>query len=287
MPFERILVPTDGSTCAEAAVSYAADLASRYGAAVDVLCVVDARTLDNVPHRERETEASGAVAREIAAELTDQGLTVTDAVRTGVPHEEILGYADEEDIDLIAMGTHGRTGVERYILGSVTEKVVRLSSIPVLTVHATQESTPTFPYTDILLPTDGSDVATDAVDVGLDIAVTYGARVHALSVVETVVLGADATGDVFDTIEEVARDAVEAVADRAERAGVDAIETAVEFGHPYRAIRQYTDEHDIDLVVMGTHGRSGIERYLLGSVTEKTLRTSTVPVLTVRPPAEE
>lgn len=72
------------------------------------------------------------------------------------------------------------------------------------------------------------------------------------------------------------------VEEQAAHASVAGVETAIEYGSPYRAIRSYVDEYDIGLVVMGTHGRSGIERYLLGSITEKTVRTSPVPVITVR-----
>ncbi|WP_323192569.1 universal stress protein [Halostella sp. PRR32] len=89
---------------------------------------------------------------------------------------------------------------------------------------------------------------------------------------------------VLDAFEEQARTAVDIVEKRATAASVSAVETAVEHGSPYREIRTYVDEHDVDLVVMGTHGRSGIERYLLGSVAEKTVRTSPVPVMTVRQP---
>jgi nucleotide-binding universal stress UspA family protein len=89
---------------------------------------------------------------------------------------------------------------------------------------------------------------------------------------------------VLDTLEESAQSAVESVEAQATEASVSGVETAIEHGSPYRGIRSYVEDHDIDLVVMGTHGRSGIERYLLGSVTEKTVRTSPVPVMTVRRP---
>lgn len=77
---------------------------------------------------------------------------------------------------------------------------------------------------------------------------------------------------------------MESVEEQTTQASISAVETAIEHGNPYRAIRSYVDEQEIDLVVMGTHGRSGIERYLLGSVTEKTVRTLPVPVMTVRQP---
>lgn len=283
--FDDILVPTDGSEYAEAAAEYAEDLAMRYGATVHALCVVDARTLENAPHYDRVRAESAEIAGRVCDELAEGGITTERAVRTDVPHRAILRYATEQGIDLIVMGTHGRTGVDRYLLGSVTEKVVRLSDAPVLTVKLPGEEGVTFPYSDILIPTDGSDGAAAAIGPAVDLAGTYGARLHALSVVETMTLGIDVRSSVmFDALEEVARTALKDVEERATRESIPSVETIVESGHPYREIGSYVTEHDIDLVVMGTHGRSGIERYLLGSVAEKTVRTSPVPVMTVRQP---
>jgi len=281
--FDDILVPTDGSECAQAAVGYAEDLATRYGARVHALCVADSRTLENAPQADRIEQERAETAERTCNELSESGLSVERAVRTDVPHEAILRYATERDVDLVVMGTHGRTGVERYLLGSVTEKVVRLSDVPVLTVKAGDDGDVTYPYTDVLVPTDGSEGAEAAIDPAVDIASTYDARVHALSVIDTMAMGVDVrSAAILDALEEAARSAVETVEERATDASVSAVETAIQHGSPYRAIRSYAEEHDVDLVVMGTHGRSGIERYLLGSVAEKTVRTSPVPVMTVR-----
>jgi nucleotide-binding universal stress UspA family protein len=283
--FDDILVPTDGSKCAQAAVRYADDLATRYEARVHALCVADSRTLENAPRADQTKQERAELAERTCNELSASGVEVEQAVRTDIPHKAILSYAAEQDIDLVVMGTHGRTGVERYLLGSVTEKIVRLSDVPVLTVQAEDESDVTYPYTDILVPTDGSEGAEAAIGPAVDVASTYDARVHALSVIDTMAMGVDVrSGAILDTLEESARSAVEAVEEQAARASVSAVETAIQHGYPYRSIRSYVEENDIDLVVMGTHGRSGIERYLLGSVAEKTVRTSPVPVMTVRMP---
>ncbi|MCG1003142.1 MULTISPECIES: universal stress protein [Halobacterium] len=281
--FDSILVPTDGSECAEVAIGYAEDLAERYEATVHVLCVVDSRSLDTDTRLEQVQEESTEIVTAVHDRLAGADIPVEDAVRTGVPHQEILDYATQQDTDLVAMGTHGRTGVERFLLGSVTEKVVRQSEVPVLTVRAENDETVTYPYSDILIPTDGSEQAAGAIDVGVDITSTYQARLHAVSVINSTSFGVDVrSADIFEVLDEAAQTAVETVANEATEASVSALETAVKYGNPYREIRSYIDEHDIDLVVMGTHGRSGLERYLLGSVTEKIVRTSPVPVLTVR-----
>jgi nucleotide-binding universal stress UspA family protein len=283
--FDSILVPTDGSDCAQAAVGYAADLATRYDAKVHALCVADSRVLENAPGYDRVKDDLEAAAERTCNDLSVSGVPIEQAVRADVPHKAILRYATEQDIDLIVMGTHGRTGVERFLLGSVTEKVVRLADVPVLTVKATETGTVTYPYTDILVPTDGSTGAEAAVGPAIDVASTYDARIHAYSVIDTIAMGVDVRSTAaLDALEESAQSAVEFVEARATDASVSAVETAIEHGSPYRGIRSYVEDHDIDLVVMGTHGRSGIERYLLGSVTEKTVRTSPAPVMTVRRP---
>ncbi|AQL42315.1 hypothetical protein BV210_06125 [Halorientalis sp. IM1011] len=283
--FDRILVPTDRSDPARRALAQAADLADRYDATVTVLHVVDTRELDSDDEVDEHTETART---ELVAALDDLDIDPTPeaAVRAGIPSETILDYADEVGIDLIVMGTHGRTGVRRYLLGSVTEKVVRLSDIPVLSVHPAEVDVGSIPYERILVPTDGSPGADPAVDCATDIATTYDAALHAVSVVDTGAMAGDVQiGVIIDQLREHATDAVESVADAARDAGVAETETDVLEGRPFDAIRTYVDEADIDLIVMGTHGRSGLDRYLLGSVAEKTVRTAPVPVLTVRMPA--
>jgi nucleotide-binding universal stress UspA family protein len=280
--FDTILVPTDGSECAEVALGHAEDLAVRYDATVHVISVVDARTLDGAPHLDEIRAERTAMVEAVCERLAGADVPVEDAVLTGVPHREILDYAASRDVDLVAMGSHGRTGVERYLMGSVAEKVVRLSDAPVLTVRAEDDGPVTYPYAEVLTPTDGSEQAGVAAELGIDLAARYGARLHALSVVDTAVWGGNVRPSEFlDSVDGAAQTAVERVADAA-RGAVPAVSTAVERGHPYEVINSYVRANDVDIVVMGTHGRSGLERYLLGSITEKVVRTSPVPVLTVR-----
>jgi nucleotide-binding universal stress UspA family protein len=284
--FDDVLVPTDGSDCANAAIRYAEDLAARYDATVHVLSVVDSRVLENAPHyesvKEEQVELVEELAEDVVADLLDTGCDVEHAVRTAVPHTAILRYVREQDIDVVAMGTHGRTGVDRYLLGSVTEKIVRLADVPVLTVPTSDTDGVTCPYEDVLVPTDGSDGATAAVEPAVDVAGRYDARLHALSVVDTTAMGFDVrSAAIVESLEEAARTAVNQVESAARAASVSAVETAIVQDTPVPAIRSYVDEHDVDLVLMGTRGHTGLERYLLGSVTEKTVRTSSVPVLTV------
>lgn len=139
----------------------------------------------------------------------------------------------------------------------------------------------------ILVPTDGSEAVTPAVDMAIDLAVTHGATLHGLFVVEPPSSFASAgegfTGadNLLAELEEEGRDATDAIATRAKDREVPA-ETAVRQGTPREDILEYATDNGIDLIVMGTHGRSGVERTLLGSVTETVVRHSKIPVLTVQ-----
>jgi nucleotide-binding universal stress UspA family protein len=143
-------------------------------------------------------------------------------------------------------------------------------------------------YDDILVPTDGSPASDAAIDHAIDIADRYGARLHALYVVDGSAYSTLEAGSevVIDALESEGEQATDRVADAAAAAGVETT-TTVTSGTAYRAIREYADEQAIDMIVMGTHGRKGLDRYLLGSVTERVVRTADVPVLTVRQPSDE
>ncbi|WP_339104462.1 universal stress protein [Haloterrigena salinisoli] len=146
-------------------------------------------------------------------------------------------------------------------------------------------------YDRILVPTDGSETAKAAVDHAVDLAEQYGADVHTLYVVDTDSMSLTLGGEQLDRIEQGQYDEMEDVRERADRAtgyvadraaerGLETVEH-VSAGRPHSLIADYVDDNDIDLVVMGSHGRSGIRRALLGSVTERTLRSTHVPVLVV------
>ncbi|WP_255167008.1 universal stress protein [Natrononativus amylolyticus] len=142
--YDRILLPTDGSATIDRALEHALDLATTYDAALHVLYVIDATVFANDVEMGtivEEFETSGnRIVTDVETRAREAGFDriVTDVAR-GAPHGEILEYATDHDIDLIVMGTHGRTGIDRYLLGSVTEKVVRMSDVPVLTVRQERE----------------------------------------------------------------------------------------------------------------------------------------------------
>ncbi|AGN01776.1 universal stress protein uspa-like protein [Salinarchaeum sp. Harcht-Bsk1] len=137
--YQRILLPTDGSESAHAALDHALDIARQYDAELHVLHVVSAAYAEGGPGHATAVEALEEHGEETFERIRErtEALDVETACeqRHGEPHAVIVEYADDADCDLTVMGTHGRTGLQRYLLGSVTEKVVRTSDVPVLTVR--------------------------------------------------------------------------------------------------------------------------------------------------------
>ncbi|WP_136591140.1 universal stress protein [Salinigranum halophilum] len=289
--YERILVPTDGSDHALRAADHGRYLADAFDATVHVLAVIDVQQaagpfsaggVDKAFIDRLEAEADATV--EAVVDTQDGSASVQTAVRKGEPAEEILAYADDHDVDLLAMGTHGRSGLRRLVAGSVTERVVRLAEVPVLTVRSLDRSRVADGYDDVLVPTDGSEPAAAAVDHALEIAAHTGARVHAVYVADAAdraERAADASGNEPDTTPDSrGAAAARALAEQARARGVDALTTVLE-GAPAAALLDYADEHDIDLVVMGTRGRAGLSRLVLGSTTGRVLRGAEMPVVSV------
>jgi nucleotide-binding universal stress UspA family protein len=144
--YDHILFPTDGSDATDATIEHAATLAETYDATVHVLSVADSRNRFESPSagiapdvwQESELERAEAAADAAIAALPDDVATER-IVDEGVPHSVIIDYAADADVDVVVMATHGRTGLDHYLVGSVTERVVRKSSAPVLTVRADDE----------------------------------------------------------------------------------------------------------------------------------------------------
>lgn len=284
--YEDILLPYDGSEGATAVLDHAADIARWADATVHVLYVADT-TRHSVTVIEGEA-VDGLVRQgeDIVAEAAD-GLQTravsheTDVVQ-GNPAPTIASYAERYGLDLVVMPTHAREGISRYLIGSVTEKVVRLSSVPVLTARMRPDEHLAFPYEDVLVPTDGSEGAAVATEHGLALAAALEATVHGLSVVEDAPFGPDVRSV---TSREAGKEAAEAALDdleaMAEEHALEDVVRHVMVGSPVEGILSCVEEHDVDAVVMGTTGRQGTDRILLGSVAEKSVRSVPVPVITV------
>ncbi|WP_435184024.1 universal stress protein [Halobellus sp. EA9] len=145
-PYETILLPTDGSEASLAAATHAGTLAETSEATVHVVSVADSRNRFESPSsglapevwEDAEHDRAEASIAETVARLPD-AVAVERTVATGIPQDEILDLVDELGADVVVMGTHGRSGLDRYLVGSVTERVVRHSPVPVLTVRGDGE----------------------------------------------------------------------------------------------------------------------------------------------------
>lgn len=144
--YDRILLPTDGSDGAKQAVEHAFNLTDTYGATIHILYVVDQRVISgdmDIGLLTDEFEQRGHdIVEDLVEQAENEGLTVRGSVIRGIPHQAILEYAGEQDIDLIVMSTHGRTGLDRYLIGSVAENILRVSDVPVLMTRITESDTP-------------------------------------------------------------------------------------------------------------------------------------------------
>jgi nucleotide-binding universal stress UspA family protein len=287
--YEDVLIPFDGSEGAAEVLHHASEIAHWADATINVLYVADTNR-DSVTVVEGQTvdalvQKGEDIVEEATKTLDTLGVPYETDVVQGNPAPTIVEYAERYDQDLVVMPTHGREGLSRYLIGSVSEKVVRLSSVPVLTVRMQPDEQLTFPYENILIPTDGSTAATHAAEHLVGLAATLDATVHVLSIVDNSTLGPDVRSTMTgEESEQAASDAVEAVVSAAETRGVTNTVRHIEHGVPPEEILDCIESNDIHAVGMGTTGRRGTDRILLGSVAEKTVRSAPVPVMTVTKP---
>lgn len=281
----RILVPTDFSAQADAALAYARLFGKTFNASLHLLHV----TPDLPPPH-------------AAANLPDGRLPALKELRDRVPRDpwcryatvrlaegtdpasHITHYAKDASIALIVMGTHGRGGVARLVMGSVAEKVVRTAPCPVLTVHGAAGSSVGFRR--ILVPTDFSAASRAALDVALLLAARFEAPLHLLHVLPEIYVNGGSEAFTAEAPEVRTLRLVNARERLTHRIPVDfrpsRVTTEVIFGAPAETIAAYAEDNHFDLIVMGTHGRKGMAHLLVGSVAERVVRTAQCPVMTTR-----
>lgn len=290
--YDHILIGVDGSDEAERAARRGLELASRVDASVTAVHVVEGSALGLTRGAGEETELRKQRA-ELLADVEELAESAGHSVETelveGSPADELATYAAEEDADLLVLGRQGLSGVSERLLGGVTERVLNRGEVPVLVVPDGADPRATFSR--VLVPTDGSENAEAALPHAGSLARTYDAAVDVLNVVDLQAAGGEfhAGGlkeEFVERLEGEGEEAVErAVADLAEYVPEEEIETAVKLTSSLdgaaAGIREHVDEHDVDVVVMGSRGRSNLERKLLGSVAATVLRSVDVPVVVV------
>jgi nucleotide-binding universal stress UspA family protein len=294
----KILFPTDFYPCANQALDQALFLAGKYGAELHMFHAIVLHKddphnpahhfpdLDQVYDRLLElarTEMEAAVESHKTSgieikQIQTRGIAAADAV---------LDYAEENDVDLIVMGTHGRRGLGHLFLGSVAQEVVRFARCPVLTIREAEKPRLIQDRKRILVPIDFSEHSRTAVRYGHEIATVYGGRLQLLHVIEEAVhplfrrTGKTSIFDLNPDIREWCETAVEEMI--TDVAGSEAnYETHVIPGYATRDIVKFADENETDMIVIATHGLTGLSHLVLGSVAEKVIRRASCLVLTIK-----
>ena len=298
--FSRVLVPLDGSAVAEQAIPYAAALAPGRAEIVFLQVILEVephRTLlgkIDVPVEEAERNGraqSLADLRETAARWA--GVLAGEPafeVAVGDAAEQIIAAATRLSCDAIVAASHGHGGIARAALGSVADSLSRTSPLPVLLVRAREDAVVGPATIDrIVAPYDGSELAATAIPVAVRVARQLGAGIFLIRAVDAMTyapmpLAAEpfaaplAYGEVMEEIEKGAEESLRTLAAELEATGVLVVH-AVVTGPPGDAIVAHTRPED--LIVMASHGRSGLKRFLLGSVAQHVVREGPAPVLLV------
>jgi len=286
---KKILVPLDGSAVAEEILVHVEMLARQSGAAVILMRVVPFLwPSEHVHVREMgdkmDKEASDYLFT-IETHLVEKGLEASVSVHEGNVPEVICDTAREKGVDLIAISTHGHGGVKRWALGSVTSKVMQASPVPLLVHRSTGEQVMEVHCKNVLIPIDGSLFAESIFPQARFIVELFNAKVWFLSVI-TLPGGFSVLKKEVHTIEDqVAKNIKHYYSSMESRFQEDQTtnyEVVIRKGDPAEAICAFADEKEIDFIAMSTHGRGGLSRWALGSVTDKVLHCSQKPVLLVR-----
>ena len=281
---KTILVPLDGSGLAERVLPFAVRLARAGDGRLVLLRAARARARPGRPEQELDA---------VAEQLRAYGIAAEARVSDDDPAAAILGAARETRADLIAMSTHGRGGLGRWLYGSVADQVLRQAEVPVLLVPAVAaRSWPRDDLLRVLLPLDGSELAEAAIGPAETLPGAIGARLTVLRVVVPPPPSLYGEGYAFIPFDEEAelaeaRRYVDGIADRLRTSGrlrddgrMVEVRTAV--GEPVAEIAEATRQ-GADVIAMATHGHGGLERLLMGSVATGVLQRAGVPLLLTRP----
>lgn len=277
--YSEILMPLDGSHLSEQVLPYVRMLAGSFGLPVHLFRAfgpvpeeladpIHGRYLDAVAesYRVEATDYLNTIKRSMAG-LSAQ---ISCTVREGRPAHLIVEEAEKNPGTLVAMSTHGRSGISRWLLGSITDKVLHATKAPLLVVRASEaeDAAPPSELTSIIVPLDGSILAEQSLSHATDLANAMKLNV--------ILVGVESDG------EEVCERYLHEVQEKLSREGVASVEKRVLHGHPADNIVDLAHDTALSLVAMTTHGRSGIGRWVLGSVTDRVVRYSGDPVLVIR-----
>jgi nucleotide-binding universal stress UspA family protein len=300
---QHILCPVDFSETSDHAIAHALRIADWYGARITALHVVSPRTVPaydvtpayiGIPITDDERHALEAQVKERFHD-GPRGVAVQPVIDEGLPVSVILDHASRET-DLVVMGTHGTSGFDRLVLGSVAEKVLRKARCPVLTVPPRAQLTSQLPYKRILASVDFSDSSLLGVEYALSLAEESDASLTLMHVIEwpweeppppaldeIPPVYAATLGEFRQHREADARRRLEGLVPADARTWCT-VHTRVAHGKPWVELLRAASEGVCDLIVIGVHGRPALEVTVFGSTTQQIARRATCPVLTIRHP---
>lgn len=298
MNIQKVLYPTDFSECSEQALDHALFLARELGAELHMLHAVVLHADD--PHDpkvhfsefsdllQRLSDVASSELARLAEHPRGDGLTIHQIEKRGYSAASvILEHAEEIEADIIVMGTHGRRGPGHFFLGSVAEHVVRYATCPVLTLRQQKQPRALEAIRNILVPVDFSDHSKEGLETAKELALLCHAKLQLVHVIEVRKLPPFyGPLDVEDVIENRKRSSAASLQKLADREIGTTVATDLHVLQGPTAAHTITDfaaENDSDLIVIPTHGLTGIERILLGSVAERVIRLAKCPVFTVKP----
>jgi nucleotide-binding universal stress UspA family protein len=295
--YTRMLIPLDGSKVAEQVLPYARFLARALSIPVELLQAADPEALALLTDPEHSRYADTVWADKInsgktyleATARSFQGARVQCSVEKGKAEDMVIDKAAADKNTLIVMATHGRSGIQRWLLGSVADKVLHGSPNHMFLVRATEQGNTggeTVLKT-VVVPLDGSTVAEQVLPYIIEVAKKMALKVIFM---RTYALPSSVTGDEYGTymeemmnqIESEARDYLATKVNEAKEKGLSEVASVVKFGYGAEEIITLARDTADNFVAMCTHGRSGVKRFALGSVTDRVVRHSGDPVLIIR-----
>ncbi len=295
--YRRILVPLDGSELAEVALPYAEELAGRLGSEITLVHVYETAEAQyermHQAYIQKMVEATKQGAESFLAESKAKRVNVKPALLVGHAAEEIVDYADKENADLIIIATHGRSGIRRWVLGSVAAKVLRAAKRPVALIRAEgtrRDGGEKGMIKKALVPLDGSKESEAVVPYVAELASRLEAEVVLLHVMAPTYFVYSIPGETvqmpfapedMERFKAEAEHYLETVIAALKHRGINA-RAEVAVGAAAEEIIRLADEAQADIVAMSTHGRSGISRWAFGSTADRVLHAGNTPLLLVR-----
>ncbi len=280
--YNKILIAVDGSQASKNALRQAFKLARNEKKWITVVAINPPYQGDldfiGVSNINDLLKGSGEKILSEAMEIAiAEGVTIKTRLEEGEVFEKIIDVAEEERCNLIVMGRRGMTRLERALMGSVTAKVIGHFKGRILIIPRDAS----LGWKNILVATDGSKYSDAAVDEAIDYAKSYEGTLKIVSVVDVTEEFQAQAPELVEELINKAKKNLEDIKDEAWQAGVNT-ETFVREGEPYKVIADLAAELNADIIVMGSHGRTGLKRLLMGSVTEKVIGYASCPVLVVR-----